>query len=60
MAHKKAKKGLLKLLAVLSGVEGGRTVGGGGEKSLTIIKSERNFKVKLEKNADSFRDNYET
>lgn len=55
MAHKKAKKGLLKLLAVLSEVEGWR-----GEKSLTIIKSERNFKVKLEKNADSFRDNYET
>lgn len=59
MAHKKAKKGLLKLLAVLSEVKGGKTVGG-GEKSLTIIKSERNFKVKLEKNADSFRDNYET
>lgn len=48
----------IKLQAILTEVWGGRTF----EKRFTIIKSEKNFKVKLKKKttADSFRDNYET
>lgn len=72
MAHKKRpRKDFKTSRAVLSEVEclggwgwgGERTVW--GEGSLTIIKSEKNFKVKLgagrkKKNADSFWDNYKT